>query len=86
MPLQKVVVPDSLDEVDCWFGNVDKLTLINPSSDELVKDLKQGYAMDFHYKGESHGDHWARGHEVYVVRYVYMREYSMIIRKSSVHI
>ena len=57
--LQKVVVPDSLDDVDCWFGNVAKLTLINPSSDELVKDLKQGYAMDFHYKGESHGDHWA---------------------------
>ena len=27
MPLQKVVVPDSLDEVDCWFGNVDKLHL-----------------------------------------------------------
>lgn len=59
--LQKVVTSDSLDEVDCWLGNrgVAKLTLFNPSSDELVNYLKQGYAMDFHYKGESRGDHWA---------------------------
>ena len=59
--LQNVVTPDSLDEVDCWLGNrgVAKLTLFNPSSDELVNYLKQGYAMDFHYKGESRGDHWA---------------------------
>lgn len=59
--LQEIVIPDSLDEVDCWLGDrgVAKLTLSNPSSDELVKYLKQGYVMDFHYKGESRGDHWA---------------------------
>ena len=59
--LQEIVIPDSLDEVDCWLGDrgVAKLTLSAPSSEELVKYMKQGYAMDFHYKGESRGDHWA---------------------------
>ena len=58
--LHEIVLPASLDEVDCWFDGrgVAKLTLSNPSSDELIKELREGYAMDFYYKGEPRGDHW----------------------------
>lgn len=58
--LQKIVLPSSLNEIDCWFDGqgVAKMTTSNPSSDELIKNLKEGYAIDFHYKGEYKGDHW----------------------------
>lgn len=58
--LQKIVLPSSLNEIDCWFDGqgVAKMTTSNPSSDELIKNLKEGYAIDFHYKGEYRGDHW----------------------------
>ena len=58
--LQKIVLPENLDEVDCWFDNrgVAKITLPNPSSAELVENLKKGYPMDFYYKGEFRDDYW----------------------------
>ena len=58
--LQKIIFPDSLEEVDCWFGvrSVAKITLHNPSSAELIENLKQGYAMDLYYKGEYRDDYW----------------------------
>lgn len=57
--LQTIVLPPSLVEVDCWLEGrgVSKITLHNPSSDELIKYLKQGYAMDFYNKGEKRGDY-----------------------------
>ena len=57
--LKKVILPASLNEVDCWLdGGVAKLTLSNPSSDELINELRKGYAMNFHYMGESPNNHW----------------------------
>lgn len=58
--LQKIILPSSLNEIDCWFDGrgVAKMTTSNPSSDELIKYLKEGYAIDFHYKGEYRSDHW----------------------------
>ncbi len=58
--LQKIEIPESLENVDCWFdrGRVSKITLFKPSSDELIENLKQGYAMDLYYEGEENGDHW----------------------------
>lgn len=58
--LREVVVPDSLDEVDCWsdLRRVSKTILNNPSSEELADNLKKGYAMDFYYKGEFRPDFW----------------------------
>ena len=53
--LKEMVLPTSLNKVDCCFGRgVSKLTLFNPSSDEIIKMLKQGYAIDLN----SHDDHW----------------------------
>ena len=58
--LKEIILPVSLDEVDCWFDGkgVAKQTLFKPSSDELIKGLRNGYAMDFYYKGEFRSDHW----------------------------
>ena len=57
--LKKIILPASLDEVDCRLdGGVAKLTLFHPSSDELIKELRKGYVMDFHYIGESPNNHW----------------------------
>ena len=58
--LQNIIFPDSLEEVDCWLGarRVAKITLHNPSSDELIENLKQGYAMDLYHKGEYRDDYW----------------------------
>lgn len=57
--LKKVILPASLNEVDCWLdGGVAKLTLSNPSSDELINELRKGYTMNFHYIGESPNNHW----------------------------
>jgi len=58
--LQKIILPTSLDEVECWLDGrgVSKITLSTPSSDELIKHLKQGYAVDLYYKGEFRDDHW----------------------------
>ena len=59
MSLQKIVLPENLNEVDCWFGSgAIKITLPHPSSEELIGYLKQGYPMDFYYKGEFRDDHW----------------------------
>ena len=58
--LQKIVLPENLDEVDCRLDakGVAKLTLSRPTSEELIENLKQGYPMDFYYKGEFRNDHW----------------------------
>lgn len=58
--LQKIVLPSSLNEIDCWFDGrgVAKMTTTNPSFDELIKHLREGYAIDFHYNGEFRSDHW----------------------------
>ena len=57
--LQKIVFPDSLEEVDCWLdGRVTKITLFDPSSDELIENLIEGYTMDLHYFGDSRNDYW----------------------------
>ena len=58
--LREIVFPDSLEEVDCRLDGrgVSKITLSEPSPDELIENLKQGYAMDFYYKGEYRDDHW----------------------------
>ena len=60
MALQKIVFPENLDEVDCWFDarGVAKTTLSQPTSEALIENLKQGYPMDFYYKGEFRDDHW----------------------------
>ena len=59
--LHKIIFPDSLEEVECWLdgGGVTKTTLYRPSSDELIKYLQQGYAMNLRYNGEEADDHWA---------------------------
>ena len=59
--LHKIIFPDSLEEVECWSDGrgVAKTTLFKPSSDELIKNLQQGHAMDLRYKGEAEHDHWA---------------------------
>lgn len=58
--LQKIILPASLEEVEVELGipGVAKLTLFNPSSDELIENLKQGYAIDLYYKDEYRDDHW----------------------------
>ena len=58
--LQKIILPENLDEVDCWFDarGVAKTTLSRPTSEALIENLKQGYPMDFYYKGEFRDDHW----------------------------
>jgi hypothetical protein len=58
--LREVVVPDNLEEVDCWYDlrGVVRGTITNPSSEELAENLKKGYALDFYYKGEERPDHW----------------------------
>ena len=50
--LQEVTVT-GLEEVDCWCDGrgVTKLTLFEPSSGELVENLKKGYRLDLHFKG-----------------------------------
>ena len=58
--LQEVIIPDTLEEVDCWYDErrVAKATLFNPTSEELVSNLQKGYAMDLYYKGENRDDFW----------------------------
>ena len=58
--LQKIVLPENLDEVKCCIeaGGVAKLTLSEPTSEELIDFLKQGYTMDLYYKGEFRDDYW----------------------------
>lgn len=58
--LQKIILPSSLCGVEFWLDGrgVSKYTPSNPSSDELIKYLKQGYAMDLYYKGEEREDNW----------------------------
>jgi hypothetical protein len=57
--LQEVIV-SGLEEVDCWFDGrgVAKLSLFEPSSGELAENLKKGYRMDLHFKGNPRADHW----------------------------
>ena len=58
--LQKIVLPENLDEVDCWFdarGGA-KMTISEPTSEDLIDNLKKGYPMDLYYKGEFRDDHW----------------------------
>ena len=59
--LQKIVFPKTLEEVVVRLDmrGVSEMSLFNPSSEELVENLKKGYAMDLVYKGEESGDHWA---------------------------
>lgn len=59
--LHKIIFPDSLEEVECWSDGrgVVKTTLFKPSSEELIKSLQRGYAMNLRYKGEEEHDHWA---------------------------
>ncbi len=58
--LCEVVVPDNLEEVDCWtdLRGVPKTIINNPTSEQLAENLKKGYAMDFYYKGDSRPDYW----------------------------
>ena len=58
--LQKIVLPSSLNEIDCWFDGrgVAKMTTSNPSSDDIIKKLKEGYTIVLHYDGEYRSDHW----------------------------
>ena len=58
--LREVVVPDNLEEVDCWtdLRGVSKTTINNPTSEQLAENLKKGYAMVFYYKGETRPDVW----------------------------
>ena len=58
--LHEVVVPESLEVVDCWFDlrRVSKTIINNPTSEQLVENLKKGYALDFYYKGDSRPDYW----------------------------
>ena len=58
--LQKIVAPDTLEEVDCWLDGkrAVKLSLFNPSSEELIENLKKGYPMDLYYKGVFRDDYW----------------------------
>ena len=58
--LQKIVLPENLDEVDCWFDarGVAKTIISKPTSEVLIENLKQGYPMDFYYKGEFRDDYW----------------------------
>ena len=58
--LREVVVPDNLEEVDCWtdLRGVSKTIINNPTSEQLAENLKKGYAMDFYYKGDSRPDYW----------------------------
>lgn len=57
---QKVVLPASLSKVEFWLDGrgVSKITLSSPSSDILIKNLQQGYAMDLYYIGEYREEHW----------------------------
>ena len=57
--LQEVTVT-GLEEVDCWCDGrgVAKLSLFEPSSGELAENLKKGYRMDLHFKGNPRADHW----------------------------
>lgn len=59
--LHKIIFPDSLEEVEYWTDGrgVSKTTLFKPSSEELIKSLQRGYAMNLRYKGEEEHDHWA---------------------------
>lgn len=58
--LQMIVILGALEDVDCWYDRrgVAKSILSNPSSDELVYNLKKGYSMDLHFKGDYRDDHW----------------------------
>lgn len=58
--LREVVGPDNLEEVDCWtdLRGVSKTIINNPTSEQLVENLKKGYALDFYYKGDSRPDYW----------------------------
>ena len=58
--LKQIIVSGELEEVDCWFDGrgVAKQTLFEPSSDELIENLKKGYRMDLHFKGNPRADHW----------------------------
>lgn len=59
--LHKIIFPESLEEVEYWTDGrgVVKTTLFKPSSEELIKNLQRGYAMDLRYKGKEESDHWA---------------------------
>ena len=59
--LHKIIFPESLEEVEYWTDGrgVSKTTLFKPSSEELIKSLQRGYAMNLRYKGEEEHDHWA---------------------------
>ena len=56
--LNEVIIPDNLKEVDCWYDQRGAVrgTITNPTSKELVENLKKGYALDFYYKGEIRPD------------------------------
>jgi hypothetical protein len=58
--LKLIIVSGELEEVDCWFDGrgVAKQTLFEPSSEELIENLKKGYRMDLHFKGNPRADHW----------------------------
>jgi hypothetical protein len=58
--LKQIIVSGELEEVDCWFDGrgVAKQTLFEPSSEELIENLKKGYRMDLHFKGNPRADHW----------------------------
>ena len=58
--LKQIIVSGELEEVDCWFDGrgVAKQTLFEPSSEELTENLKKGYRMDLHFKGNPRADHW----------------------------
>jgi len=50
-----------MEEVEYWTDGrgVSKTPLFKPSSEELIKSLQRGYAMNLRYKGEAEHDHWA---------------------------
>ena len=51
--LTDINIPDILKEVDCWLDSkgATKMTIFHPSPDELIENLKEGYAMDLYFEG-----------------------------------
>lgn len=55
--LQKIVLPSSLREVEFWFDRGTKYCPLSLSSNDIIKNLLEGYAMDLY-----HNDEWISEH------------------------
>ena len=56
--LQKIVLPSSLREVEFWIDRGTKYCTFSLSSNDIIKNLLKGYAMDLYHEGEFRDDHW----------------------------